>query len=66
MSTEDLFKRIITAFERVGIPYMLTGSFASSYHGEPRATQDIDLIVSVTVQQVRELAGLLPDDEILL
>jgi hypothetical protein len=22
---------------------MLTGSFASSYHGSPRATQDIDL-----------------------
>ncbi len=42
---------------------MLTGSFASAYHGEPRATQDIDLIIAATTEQVRQLAGLLPEDE---
>lgn len=63
MSTEGLFGRITKAFEQAGIEYMLTGSFASSYHGEPRATQDIDLVVVADTQQIRELARLLPDTE---
>ena len=28
--------------ESSGMPYMLTGSYASAVHGTPRATQDID------------------------
>ena len=63
MNTEDLLKRITVAFETAGIPYMLTGSFASAYHGEPRATQDIDWVVAATEAQIRELAGLLPEAE---
>ena len=31
--------------EELGIGYMLTGSLASSFHGDPRATQDIDLVI---------------------
>ncbi|MPY92606.1 MAG: hypothetical protein GEV08_05900 [Acidimicrobiia bacterium] len=27
------------------MPFMLTGSLASSLHGEPRATQDVDLVI---------------------
>lgn len=36
---------IVTELERFGIPHMLAGSFASSYHGDPRTTQDIDLVI---------------------
>lgn len=36
------------ALERAGVPYMLAGSFASSYHGAPRATQDIDIVIDPT------------------
>lgn len=60
MNTEDVFRRVTTAFEQIQIPYMLTGSFASAYHGEPRATQDIDLVIDATVEQVRKLADILP------
>lgn len=63
MTTEDIFRRIIGALDRAGIPYMLTGSFASSYHGIPRATQDIDLVIAPTASQLRNLVGLLPDTE---
>jgi hypothetical protein len=34
---------------------MLTGSFASAYHGAPRATQDINLVVAPTAEQLRVL-----------
>lgn len=36
---------IVAELRRFEIPYMLAGSFASSYHGDPRTTQDIDLVI---------------------
>jgi phosphoglycolate phosphatase-like HAD superfamily hydrolase len=41
----DLLASIVERLDRAGIPYMVTGSLASSYHGEPRTTRDIDIIV---------------------
>ena len=63
MTTGGLFERVLTALEAAGIPCMLTGSFASSYHGAPRATQDIDLVIAPTAEQLRALVKLLPRDE---
>ena len=63
MTTEDIFRRIIGALDATGIPYMLTGSFASSYHGIPRATQDIDLVIAPTAGQLRHLVNLFPHTE---
>jgi hypothetical protein len=34
---------------------MVTGSFASSVHGVPRATQDIDVVVEPTLDQLLAL-----------
>ena len=48
MSAPDVFQRIVEALDSAGIPFMLTGSFASSLHGITRATQDIDLVVAPT------------------
>lgn len=63
MNTEDIFRRILNALNSAGIPYMLTGSFASSFHGTPRATQDIDLVIAPTESQLRRLVTLLPETE---
>ncbi len=49
--------------EQVGIPYMLTGSFASAHHGTPRATQDIDMVIDSSPAQLRALVQLLPEGE---
>ena len=59
---EDL-RRIFHVLDRSGIPYMVTGSFASSYHGIPRASQDVDVVIDPTADQIRVLAALLPPDE---
>jgi hypothetical protein len=48
MSQSELLKKTIAALEAANIPYMLTGSFASSLQGEPRLTHDIDLVVAMT------------------
>jgi hypothetical protein len=39
---------IVFELDRAGIPHMLAGSFASSYHGDPRTTNDIDLVIDPT------------------
>ena len=63
MTAQDVFQRVISAFDLTEIPYMLTGSFASSYHGAPRSTQDIDFVISPTSDQLRSFVRLLPDTE---
>ncbi len=39
-TVDDVIRRIINFLDAASIPYMLTGSFASSLHGMPRAPQD--------------------------
>ncbi len=41
------------ALEAEAIPYMLTGSHASSLLGEPRSTHDVDLVVSIEGEAAR-------------
>lgn len=48
----ELLQRVTAALDANGIPYMLTGSLASSMYGVPRATNDIDIIVAPTREQL--------------
>lgn len=41
----DLLGRFVQLLEVAGIPFMVAGSFASTTHGLPRSTQDLDLVV---------------------
>jgi hypothetical protein len=45
VSLEELIHRTIRVLEAEGVPYMVTGSLASSYHGEYRATRDVDIVI---------------------
>jgi hypothetical protein len=42
---ETPLARIVAELDARGIPHMVAGSFASAYHGEPRTTHDIDLVI---------------------
>ena len=48
--------------ERLGIPYVTAGSFASSVHGEPRSTDDIDFVADLRPEHTTELATALRGD----
>ena len=63
MTPAELFRTIIAILEHAGILHMLTGSFASAYHGAPRATQDIDLVIEANTDQVEALVRLLPPSD---
>lgn len=59
MTLTDLLERVTTILDGVSIPYMLTGSLAAAYYATPRATQDIDLVVEATSDQLEILTDLL-------
>jgi hypothetical protein len=60
MTAGEVFRRLTSALDRAGIPYMLSGSFASSYYGATRSTQDIDLVIDATPEQLELLIRQLP------
>ena len=62
MSLQDFLGVVVGALNRLDIPFMLTGSLAGSYHGAPRATQDVDLVVEADLAALLGLAGALQDE----
>jgi hypothetical protein len=54
-----LLRTIVAVLEAAGIPHMVVGSFASTAHGEPRTTRDLDLIIDPSPDQLNELIGAL-------
>jgi hypothetical protein len=38
-------EKAVRIFRRLGIRFHLTGGIASIYYGEPRLTQDIDIVI---------------------
>ena len=45
MNLAALLAGTVAHLEQADVPYMITGSVASSYHGEPRATRDLDIVI---------------------
>jgi hypothetical protein len=41
----DFLKRLVEKLSEAGIPFLLVGSVATSYHGHPHSTFDIDAVV---------------------
>src|SRR6266540_7054074 len=52
---EEALAAVVATLRRLSIPFMLTGSIASSYHGHPRATHDADLVIDPTPAQLDAL-----------
>ena len=44
--------RVIGVLEELGVPYHVGGSFASSIHGVPRQTRDLDLVADLPLSKV--------------
>ena len=65
MDVVDVALRLADALDRAGVGYFVGGSLASSLQGEPRSTNDIDLVVDLPEERVGALvAALGPDFEV--
>ncbi len=62
----DEAKRILAAFEREGVAYVMVGSMAMAVQGLARATRDVDFFVAATPDNVaalqRALKSIYDDD----
>ena len=54
--------KVITVFDRLGIPYLIGGSLASAVHGIVRATMDADLVAEIKPEQVLSLVASLESE----
>ena len=61
----DVALQVASAIESVGGEYFVGGSIASSFQGEPRATNDVDFVLSLPLGRLEAFkAALGPDFEI--
>jgi hypothetical protein len=58
----DVALRVAAAVEKVGGQYFVGGSLASSMQGEPRATNDVDIVLGLPLGRIREFAEALGSD----
>jgi hypothetical protein len=61
-SQKEFLERLVSLLEKAGIPYMVAGSMSSSLHGRPRATQDTDVVIDPTEDQLASFLALLGQD----
>lgn len=59
----DLIAPFVTRLEALGVPYMVTGSTAGILYGEPRMTHDVDVVVDITMKDVRRFVEAFPLDD---
>ena len=57
MQQIEFFTSVIKTLNEIGVQYMLTGSVASNFYGQPRLTHDVDLAVAITPGQIKILSS---------
>jgi hypothetical protein len=63
MELHDLLQKVVQAFDSAGIAYFVTGAIASMYYGEPRFTNDIDLVADMRPAQVAAFMAHFPPED---
>lgn len=63
MKPTELLKAVTDALERSGIAFAVVGSIASSFYGESRLTNDVDILADFSEAQIGDLLARFPSDE---
>lgn len=63
MAPHELLQKIAGTLENLHIPYLVTGSVAAMAFGEPRMTNDIDIVAAVEYKHVGGLMAAFPEEE---
>ncbi len=63
MDPSELLTRLSQTLEELHIPYLVTGSMATIAYGEPRFTNDIDVVLRLVDAQVDSFCAAFPSDE---
>ena len=55
------FKELLASFNSHGVDYLVVGAYALAFHGAPRYTGDIDLLVRPDPENARAVLAALAD-----
>lgn len=66
MGQYELLGLVVRVFESIKIPYIVTGSMASMAYGEPRLTNDIDIVAKIEETHIPLLIAAFPRDKFYL
>jgi len=66
MEPSELLRYMVSVLERLGARYFVTGSTASIFFGEPRFTNDLDIVVELHLRNVERFCAEFPPGEFYL
>ena len=61
MDVEPDFRDMLACLNGRGVEYLIVGSFALAFHGKPRATGDIDILVRPSPENAARMMAALAD-----
>jgi len=59
----NLFGIFISRINKLTVPYMITGAVASIIYGEPRLTNDIDLVIDMNPDDAASFCNMFPIED---
>jgi len=63
MHEQDELGLFVNRLEELGAPYMVTGATAAIIYGQPRMTNDLDVVLSLNEENRARLLRIFPEDE---
>jgi len=63
MDLIELMAFVTNVFDELSIPHFITGSCASISYGEPRLTNDIDIVADIAPEKIEKLLARFPQEE---
>ena len=66
MEQHELLLYLVKCLENLKIPYLITGSIAAMAYGEPRFTNDIDIVADIEESLVDEFKSCFPETDFYL
>lgn len=66
MDPSELLRLVAGILERLNLRYLVTGSTATIFFGEPRFTNDIDIVLDLPASRIAELCAAFPEEDFYL
>ena len=63
MPAPDFITLFVAPLEQLGAPYMITGATAAILYGQPRLTNDIDVVIELQRDEIVRLRAAFPESE---
>jgi len=63
MEQSDLLRYVVDVMERLGVRYFVTGSVVTVFYGEPRFTNDIDIVADLPAGKIATFCKAFPESD---